>query len=90
MDAKELVNGLNLKVDDFFTVVKWRGIKDNSYRGDCLQAKVIDFPYIRTFVHDGPLKGHTITLNLDQIEIMPLSDEFVYSVIGKKKGPNRS
>ena len=84
MEAKEMIKGLELKKGDFFTIVRWRFVKDNSYRGSCLEAKVIDPPYARVLVHDGILSGATITLNLDEIEIMPLSPDFVQNVMDEK------
>lgn len=78
MDATELAKQLELKKGDFFTVVRWLHIDDNSYRGDCLEAVTVDHPFVRAYCHDHEF---TITLDLNQVEIMPLSPEFVKSVL---------
>jgi hypothetical protein len=82
---RDIVQNCKIAKGDFFTVVQWLHSNDNSYKGDCFEVRVVDLPYIRAFRHTGWGAEGSITLNLDQVEIMPLSDEFVADVMGNKK-----
>ena len=69
-----------IEVGDFITVVEWTSHKDNSYKGDCLEVLVTDENLLRVVRHTG--KGTAgdwdyITLNLDQVVVRELSDDFV-------------
>ena len=79
MNAKKLAEDLSLKKGDFFTVVEWTSHKDNSYKGDCLEAVVVDHPFVRVRNHSSRFVPK-MTLNLDQIVIQPLSEDFVSDV----------
>ena len=74
-----------IKKGDFITVLKWIGINDNSWKGDCMEVKVVDYPTIRVKNHSSPICG-THTLNVEQLEIKHLSKEFILSVIPDYKG----
>jgi hypothetical protein len=84
MNAQDLAESLTVKKGDFITVVRWTSHLDNSYKGDCMEVLVVDMPFIRVRIHDDDLFPEGVTLNLDQLEIMPLSDEFVKSVLESK------
>lgn len=70
----------DLKPGDFFTVVKWiTPYRCTSYTGDVLEAVVIDYPFVRAFLHtsNAGLKPGKFTLNLGLVNIKRLSQEFV-------------
>ena len=69
-----------IKEGDLVTVLNWIGVDDNSYKGDCLEIKVIDYPFIRVQNHSSPFIG-AHTLNLERTEIKHLSKKFILSVI---------
>ncbi|WP_415912494.1 hypothetical protein [Neptuniibacter sp. QD37_11] len=79
LDPQKLAESLKVKKSDFITVVKWRNSEDESYVGDCLEVLVVDENLLRVKVHCGfkPVR----TLNLDEVEIRPLSKEFVDCVL---------
>ena len=68
------------EIGDFITVDEWTSHDDNSYRGDCLEVLAVDKNLVRVVRHSG---NHSLrewdkcTLNLDQVIIRELSDEFV-------------
>ena len=69
-----------IEVGDFITVVEWTSHKDNSYRGDCLEVLAVDENLLRVQRHvgNGILRDWDhITLNLDQVVVRELSDDFV-------------
>ena len=82
MNAQDVFKQAMIKKGDFVTVRKWLSHPDNSYKGDCLEVMVVDTPFIRVKRHTGWNKGGMLTLNLEQVELHPLSPEFVQSVIG--------
>ncbi len=82
---RDIVQNCMVKKGDFFTVVQWNHSSDNSYKGDCFETKVVDLPYVRALRHTRWGSRDTITFNLDAVEIMPLSDEFVADVMADKK-----
>lgn len=77
MEVKKLLEESMIKVGDFITVVEWHSHKDNSYKGDLLEVKVVEPPYLRVYRHNGPTM--MITLKLGDVEVMPLSKEFIDS-----------
>jgi hypothetical protein len=64
-------------VGDSVTVRKWIGTYDRSYCGDVLEVKAIDYPFAVMEKKTGHFAGGRITLNLKEVELMKLSDEFV-------------
>jgi len=84
MNMNKLASDLKIKKGDFITVVEWKSHVDNSYKGDCLEVKVVDLPFLRVERHDGVFPG-MLTLSLDAVEVMPLSKDFVDSVLEEKK-----
>ena len=83
MNAQELATSLELKKGDYFTIRRWLSHQDYSWVGTCFEAKVVDYPLVRALTHDGIGKGEVLTLNLERVEIMPLSPEFVESVMAE-------
>ena len=73
-----------LEVGDFITVVNWKTINDNSYKGDCLEVKVIDGHLLRVQRRSHYHNLHaldSITLDTNQVNIRILSQEFVNNVL---------
>lgn len=75
-------NGYALKRGDFFTVVKWLSHHDNSWVGACLEARVVEGPFIRVREHINQLSKYHFTLDTRRVQLAPLSEEFVREVIG--------
>ena len=76
-----------LEIGDFVTVLEWKDLDDNSYRGDCMEIMVIDAPLLRVKRHNGHGRVYgldNITLNLDQVNIKILTKAFVDNVLQTK------
>ncbi len=70
---------MDLAAGMYITVVKWLNRTDRSYVGSCLKVLAEDYPFVRVrsrvdYVGD-------VTLNLEEVEVRLLSDEFVQAVI---------
>lgn len=74
MNVNELVQKMKVKKGDFITVNKWLLLKDRSYVGDVLEVSHVEGKFIVVNRLTGG-KG-AITLNLDEVEIIPISKEF--------------
>ena len=70
-----------LEVGDFITVLNWKTVRDNSYKGDCMEVLVIDLPVLRVKRHTRYSVLDDITLNTDQVNIKILSKAFVANVL---------
>jgi len=84
MNDDKTVSNKEIKVGDFITVLRWTSCFDNSYRGDVLEVKVIDMPFISVKRHNGfgaSFGQDKITLNMEQIEIKVLAKAFVDDVL---------
>ncbi len=65
-----------IKEGDYITVIRWKTVRDNSYRGDVLKIIAINKPFIVVQATHGGLKGYPISLCLDMVDIKKLSDEY--------------
>jgi hypothetical protein len=83
---------MNLQKGDFITVVKWKDCQDNSYKGDCLEVKVIDGDFILVKNHTKSFYDKNITLDMRRVEVRRLSREYVEDCIPhlKTKNPFRA
>ncbi len=82
MNFNILTKRQEVKVGDYITVVLRSCSNDKTFCGDLLRVKVVDYPYVRVHVYDGYSAGENSTLNLNDVEIMPLSQDFVDDVLG--------
>jgi hypothetical protein len=97
VNAKELVDAAMVKKGDYITTVKGKLIHprslltgessgssfhDCSWRGDVLEVLAVDLPFVHVLNHSFVPRGHKHVLDLDSVEIAPLSNEFVASVLG--------
>ena len=71
------------KVGDYFTVVEHKTLNDRSWRGDCLEVKVVDGQFIRATNHSGYVGYGLITIDIKQWVLKPLSQEYAQSCISK-------
>ena len=79
-----------LKVGQYVTVSSWvprEGRTDRSWCGDVLEIRAINVPYIVFLVKRGSSFGNgvstfIITLNLNEVTLMPLTDEYVNEALG--------
>lgn len=73
-----------LKKGDFVTVLERTG-RDRSFIGSCLEILVIERPFVRVKLHgDRALPNRVMTVDLREVKLQRLSDEFVRSVIDEK------
>lgn len=64
----------------FITVVEWTSHKDNSYKGDCLEVKVVDDNLLRVErINHYSQTRDKFTLDLNRVIVRELSPEFVDS-----------
>jgi hypothetical protein len=78
-------SGYAPKQGEFFTIFKWLIYEnDRSWCGDCLEARKVDGPFIRVRRHhDATYKSH-FTLDSRNVQLMPLSDDFVQEVVNQE------
>ena len=69
------------EVGDFITVTEWTSHTDNSYKGDVMETKVVDYPLIRVKNHTCSYLTGNMTLDLTRLNVRELSAEFVADVI---------
>lgn len=66
--------------------VKLEVFNNQSYVGNCLHIKVIDYPFIRATIQNAFKHNRkTITIDLRACELKHLSDDFVQSVLSDIK-----
>lgn len=67
----------------FFTITQWNSHRDRSYVGDCLEAMVVDGPFVRVRRHYSRINKSYFTIDLRDVDVRILSEEFVQAVIGE-------
>jgi hypothetical protein len=78
MDFSQMAEDLKVKRGDFITIKKWRSHKDRSWVGDCLRVGAVQENFlVCTKIIPGGKEGIRFTLNIDDVEIMPLNEDFI-------------
>jgi len=86
MSNEQIALKQKLTVGQFFAIKKWITHYDKSYVGYVLLAHIIDYPFVRVKIQDAHWSnGRPLTINLEDVEIKMLSDEFVDSVKSEGK-----
>jgi len=83
-----------LEVGDFITVDHWNDPENKSFRGDCLEVKVIDKNLIRAQIRGASAHlfgshGGLFTIDLDKAIVRHLSVEFIESCISVEVDSSR-